>query len=187
MTEEGFFSRWSRRKARAREAAAPPPEEPANVPPADASPAGPAPTMEDVERLTPESDYARFVARDVGSDVKRAALKKLFSDPHFQQMDGLDVYIGDYGTPDPIAPAALRQMAQARLVGLLPGETSDEHDAARGAAEGAAPKLPRSLTPHHTTPAPAADAPAACDENPAVQLQPDDAAGRPGPGEGAGS
>ena len=29
-------------------------------------------------------------------------MKKLFSDPHFNVMDGLDTYIDDYGKPDPI-------------------------------------------------------------------------------------
>ena len=29
-------------------------------------------------------------------------MKKLFSDPHFNVMDGLDTYIDDYGKPDPL-------------------------------------------------------------------------------------
>jgi hypothetical protein len=37
--------------------------------------------------------------------VRNAALKKLFTDPHFNVMDGLDVYIDDYGKPDPCRPA----------------------------------------------------------------------------------
>ena len=43
-----------------------------------------------------------------------AALKKLFSDPHFNVMDGLDTYIDDYGKPDPIPPSMLRAHSQNR-------------------------------------------------------------------------
>ena len=48
--------------------------------------------------------------------VTRTALKKLFSDPRFNVMDGLDVYIGDYSKPDPIDPAIVRTLVQARYI-----------------------------------------------------------------------
>ena len=53
-------------------------------------------------------------------------MKKLFSDPHFNVMDGLDTYIDDYGKPDPIPLSMLRRMNQAAVLGLF----DDEDDAA---------------------------------------------------------
>jgi hypothetical protein len=43
-------------------------------------------------------------------------LKQLFRDPHFNVMDGLDVYIDDYSKPDPIDPDIVRQMVQGRYI-----------------------------------------------------------------------
>ena len=79
----------------------------------------PLPTLADVARLTPESDFSRFVATGVQPDVKNAALKKLFADPRFNVMDGLDVYIDDYNAPDPLPSGMLRRMAQAKGLGLV--------------------------------------------------------------------
>lgn len=106
---EPFLSRWSRRKAEAREA---PPA------PAPAKPAAeePPPTLPPLESLTPDSDFRVFFHPKVGEDVRRAALKKLFSDPRFNVMDGLDVYIDDYSKPDPIPPAMLATMRQAQAI-----------------------------------------------------------------------
>ena len=86
-------------------------------------PAAPAlPTLEDVARLTRESDFSRFVVPGVDEGVKRAAMKKLFSDPHFNVMDGLDTYIDDYSKPDPIPEAMLRQLNQAKDLFLFDDE-----------------------------------------------------------------
>lgn len=70
--------------------------------------------MDDVEKLTPQSDFAAFVKRGVDDNVKRSALKKLFTDPHFNVMDGLDIYIDDYSKPDPIPPAMLAALNHAK-------------------------------------------------------------------------
>src|SRR5690349_7838204 len=101
MPEEGFLRRWARVKATgadaAPEAPAPAPA-PAPVPPVSpwaragdvgpgsaavpapapalepAAPGGrPAPTLEDVARLTPESDYSIFVGQGVDKSVQRQA------------------------------------------------------------------------------------------------------------------
>ena len=48
--------------------------------------------------------------------VRRAALKKLFSDPHFNVMDGLDVYIDDYSKTEPIPAAMLAGLRQAQNI-----------------------------------------------------------------------
>lgn len=166
--EGGFLSRWSRRKVQVRQGApvaeVPPmpavaarpvaPVAPVPVAPAPVTvpppPAQPAPTLADVAQLTPASDFTRFVARGVDSSVKNAALKTLFTDPHFNVMDGLDIYIEDYGLPDPIPLAMLRQMTQSKMLGLFADEENKN--------------------PEDSDEKPA-------DENTAVRLQPDDAAG----------
>ena len=53
---------------------------------------------------------------EVDESLKRAALKKLFADPHFNVMDGLDVYIDDYSKPDPIPPDMLARLIQNRAL-----------------------------------------------------------------------
>ena len=55
-----------------------------------------APPLPPVESLTIDSDFAAFLAPNVDETVKLRALKKLFRDPRFNVMDGLDTYIGDY-------------------------------------------------------------------------------------------
>ena len=196
VSEDAFLSRWSRRKQQAKSGEpvaeqppavdAPPPvvehdqKPPATGVAAEAPPTAPAlPTLDDVAALTGDADFARFVQPGVDDTVKRAAMKKLFADPHFNVMDGLDVYIDDYGKPDPIPPSMLRQMAQSKFLGLFDDEEDDrpaEQDAKRPAAssDGAvAPDGPPPRLEAH--------------EDPDLQLQPDDAAGREGVDGGAGS
>ena len=145
MSDASFLSRWSRRKAAAREGQPLAPE-PAPPVPADppvpvvqrqaepAPPAEPLPTLADAALLQPGDSIARFVARGVDETVKRAALKTLFADPHFNVMDGLDTYIDDYGKPDPIPLDVLRRMRQSETLGLF-APTDDELAAARAAAQ----------------------------------------------------
>ncbi|QEZ47577.1 DUF3306 domain-containing protein [Cupriavidus oxalaticus] len=145
MSDSSFLSRWSRRKAAVREGVAVPAEplQPAEAPPlpvppeaaaaaTEAEPEVPPPTLADVAALRPGDNIARFVARGVDESVKRAALKTLFADPHFNVMDGLDTYIDDYSKPDPIPPEILRQLRQASSLGLF--EPTDEERAAAQAA-----------------------------------------------------
>jgi hypothetical protein len=122
--------------------------------------------------LSHESDYSRFVASGVDEGVKRAAMRKLFSDPHFNVMDGLDTYIDDYGKPDPIPMAMLRQMNQSKILRLFEVEEQAEEAKQIGALENPAP-IDETVTP--------------TDDDPDLRLQQDDAAGRPGPGEGTGA
>lgn len=75
-----------------------------------------APTLDDVARLTAESDYSPFMARGINPSVRRAALKTLFSDPHFHAIDGLDVYIGDYTRHVPVTPAMLAALQHVRTM-----------------------------------------------------------------------
>jgi len=82
----------------------------------------PAPSMADVQSLTKDSDYTQFMAKEVAPEVKNAAMKKLFADPHFNVMDRMDIYIDDYGQSDPIPPAMLRQMVVAKFLNLFDDE-----------------------------------------------------------------
>ena len=145
----GFLSRWSRRKAEVRGGSAP--EDPKPILPVVAPAATdtvhlpvptqssvqvanheakPALTLADTQQLTPESDFTDFMARGVAPDVKNAAMKKLFADPHFNVMDRLDIYIDDYSQPDPLPMAMLRQMASAKTLGLFDDEPEADSKAA---------------------------------------------------------
>lgn len=187
--EGGFLSRWSRRKVQVRQGApvaeVPPmpavaaspvaPVAPVPVAPAPVAvpppPAQPAPTLAEVAQLTPASDFTRFVARGVDPSVKNAALKTLFTDPHFNVMDGLDTYIEDYGLPDPIPLAMLRQMTQSKVLGLFADVSIP---APLGANLEEVTPLPNEFYP----PEGGGFKPeSVLDENTAVRLQPDDAAG----------
>jgi hypothetical protein len=144
---DGFFERWSRRKQQVKEGEAVPEEpvvpvkaraEPVPVvaeaapaaeaahlhpnPPSEGEGEGelpPAPTLTDAQALTPESDFKPFLAGNVAPEVKNAALRKLFADPHFNVMDGLDTYIDDYSVSTPVPESVLRQMASAKFMKLF--------------------------------------------------------------------
>ena len=156
-----------------------------DVPARVAEEAPPPPTMEDVQALTSQSDFSRFAARDVAADVKNAAMKKLFTDPRYNVMDGLDVYIDDYSKPDPLPESMLRQLAGAAFLGLF-----DEPPAQ--AATGAQPGQPRDVADNPTAQSVAqsttvSDAPAELptDADTDLRLQQDDAPAAGGPGQGA--
>lgn len=153
MAEEasGFLGRWARRKTDALQgkpldepAAAPPwvadgvgAKVPAAVPaesrPAPADVAEPPEkkllSLDDVKLLTKDSDFKPFMASDVGPEVRNAAMKRLFTDPHFNVMDGLDTYVDDYSKSDPIPESMLRQMVGAKFLQLF----DDEDDGVKAA------------------------------------------------------
>lgn len=114
---ERFLSRWSRMK---REAAAQPSAPTQNV--EKESKHEPV-VLPPIESLTPESDFSPFMKAEVDPDLRRAALKKLFGDPHFNVMDGLDIYIDDYNKPDPLPAAVAAGLVQFKnLFGVQPEE-----------------------------------------------------------------
>ena len=76
-------------------------------------------SLDDVKLLTKDSDFKPFMAKTVGPDVRNAAMKKLFEDPHFNVMDGLDIYIDDYSISEPIPESMLRQMVSAKFLNLF--------------------------------------------------------------------
>jgi hypothetical protein len=146
----------------------------------DQAPAQPPPTLEDVQALTAQSDFSRFAARDVAPEVKNAAMKKLFTDPRYNVMDGMDVYIDDYSKPDPIPDSMLRQLAGAAFLRLFeeqPAAPEQVVAAARDVAD----------NPTHQSVAQSADSAAVPEPdhaNPDLRLQQDDAAPGPDPGPG---
>ena len=157
---QGFLGRWARRKTDVLRGMAPP-EPAAAEKPAPSAATSPhainniaenalptgvtAPelpektlSLDDVKLLTGESDFKPFMAGNVGPEVRNAAMKKLFTDPHYNVMDGLDIYIDDYSKSDPIPEAMLRQMVGAKLLKIFDDE-DDEEDGKPVAGSGPAP------------------------------------------------
>lgn len=158
--DESFLSRWSRRKksepdSREREdrrvqeesAAAGGAAVPAAVAPEAAPPQAVPGDLPGIDSLTPDSDFSRFMRPDVPLASRNAAMKKLFADPHFNVMDGLDTYIDDYTVADPIPVAMLRELAQSQMLRLFDGEDEARPDAAdRASAQ--APAVPAGEETH---------------------------------------
>ncbi|MGA0570078.1 DUF3306 domain-containing protein [Variovorax sp. VNK109] len=148
-------------------------------------------TLDDVQGLTKESDFKPFVARHVAPEVRNAAMKKLFTDPHFNVMDRMDVYIDDYNLTTPMPESVLRQLASAKFLGMFgdeekkedpntppghsTGEAADADVAQDVAQSGVCNEIPSQPPASQETHAHDAD----------LRLQPDDAARPPGAGRAA--
>ncbi len=205
---DGFLGRWSRRKLDSAQGKPVPPEQPVHESVAPATPIGqapaavepppiaqvaevgedgevgartpelPPPTLEDVRALTAESDFSRFAARGVAPEVKNAALKKLFADPRFNVMDGLDVYIDDYTQPDPLPTHMARQLAGAAFLRLFEETPAQAGREPRDVADNpAVESVAQSVTAPAVPPQ---------DADPDLRLQQDDAAEGSAPRPGAG-
>jgi hypothetical protein len=209
---DGFLGRWSKRKLEVKEGkpveaepGVPPPQlaperEGSEVPAAAStavlpSPAGqgqggsidseaPPLTLEDVKALNAESDFSRFTAPNVAPEVKNAAMKKLFSDPHYNIMDRLDVYIDDYSQADPMPQSMVRQLASVKFLGLFDQDEKAEAQAAHEARERANNPTPQTVAQSQTAP-PAVPEPFQDHADPDLRLQQDDAAPGEDPGHGA--
>ena len=141
-TPEPFsLKRWSQRKRAAERMPPakplPPSEAAADAPTAVATvfaDSAPAAVPEEaplppVDSLTFESDYSAFMQPKIAEETKRAALRKLFSDPSFNVMDGLDIYVGDYTQSDPM-PSGMLQKLNAVYAMLDPAERARDEQAA---------------------------------------------------------
>ncbi len=104
------------------------------------SPLPPPLTLEDVKALTPQSDFKPFMAQQVQPEVRNAAMKTLFADPHYNVMDGLDIYIDDYSKSDPIPESMLRQMVSAQFLKLFDEEPTPPATVLRDSPGGALPE-----------------------------------------------
>ncbi len=183
MAASDFFSRWAK-PAAAPQGGSPKPLPPLTEPgqPADsiptpestATPTQP-PTLEQARQLTPQDDFRAFVQPDVAPEVRNTAMRQLFSDPHFNVMDGLDIYIDDYNTPDPLPEGYLARMVSARAMRLLksdpetlPPDSKPEPAREQLAAGPAQPEPEQHL------------------DDPDLRLQPNPAPGSADDGSGAG-
>ena len=120
---EGFLSRWSRRKLVQQDEPTKQDERltksSEEIAPAEENAIPPA-SLADVEKIDPlDPDFSAFMKPDVDPHVQQAALKKMFTDPHFNVMDRLDIYIDDYSQPDPLPKGMLERMAQSEMLNLF--------------------------------------------------------------------
>jgi hypothetical protein len=148
--KEGVFSRWSRRKlgsARiATETVEPTVESSQQTAESQAKGTGDANEADTPERgnealvelpsideLGPDSDFQGFMNPQVDDSLRRAALKKLFSDPHFNVTDGLDVYAEDYTKLESLTPAMVAGLKHTRgiLFGDNDGDSNNQADTPR--------------------------------------------------------
>ena len=120
--------------------------------------------LPDIESLTNESDFTSFMGKDVASDMRNQAMKKLFTDPHYNVMDGLDIYIDDYTKSDPIPLEMLRKMTQSKALFLFEEEEKAEAEAAAALAAtertGAGENMLAATMPTTVAPSPTDDGPA---------------------------
>jgi len=137
----GFLKRWSRRKSGeqvepekgladdAKQEIISQPKAEGVLPESSETPA--PMTLDDVEkidRLAP--DFSAFMKPGVDPAVQQAAMKKMFSDPHFNVMDGLDIYIDDYSKPDPIPLEMLKRMVQSDTLNIFRKGSGDASEPA---------------------------------------------------------
>jgi hypothetical protein len=151
--KENFVSRWSRRKIEARKTEEKPVELKPSSGPAPAAPAvanaGAAaappgasaprelPPLESLKGLA--SEYTEFLKPGVDENLRRSALKKLFSDPHFENFERFEAYCEDFTQGEPIPLAMLKALEHAK--GLL-FDDEEKKDAQVAADTPAVPSLP---------------------------------------------
>jgi hypothetical protein len=153
-SNEAFPARWTRLKKEAREQ---PAEKPQPKPEA-VDPKAPASELPPLDKLTFDSDYRAFFHPKVDEKLRRAALRKLFGDPHFNVMDGLDVYIDDYSKSDPLPAEMLAQLKHGQQI--LAWAREDTEKTAAEAASAAAAQPPGLVEEQPAAPTAAAVQPA---------------------------
>ena len=124
--KEKFLSRWSRLKNESKDL----PQKTEDTP---------APVLPAVDKLTPESDFTGFMHPKVEDALRRAALKKLFSDPHFNVPDPFEPYSGDWTVGEPISEEMLATLNQARTLLFDKDEKKKEDQQVAGTQDGATP------------------------------------------------
>lgn len=136
--DEGFLSRWSRRKQQVRETE---PELESEERPAESAAADPddpnrpltpeeVEALPDPDTLEPGADFKRFLREGVPEELKRRALRRLWrSNPVFGVLDGLNDYDLDY-TDAATVVANLRTAFKVGRGIVLPEEEEAERKAA---------------------------------------------------------
>jgi hypothetical protein len=147
MSEEGFLSRWSRRK-RAIEAGRPvgepevvatPDLAPPATPPAPEEPPFDITTLPAIDSLTAASDFTAFLRKEVPGALQRAALRRAWSlDPAIRDFVGPADYAWDYNAPDGVPGASLDLVGdlRERLAQVFGPEPAAEDVAPGGAVRG---------------------------------------------------
>ncbi|MFM7417487.1 MAG: DUF3306 domain-containing protein [Alphaproteobacteria bacterium] len=155
---EGFLSRWSRRKRAVVEGRVP--TEPTPPAPLEAKPEAPPAEPEDdfdpaslppIESLTIESDFKAFLHRKVPLELRSAALRRAWSlDPAIRDFIGPADYAWDFNAPDGVPGFALDLGGDAmkllsHALGLdapAPKPAAEASDEAVAMAEAPAPEAP---------------------------------------------
>ena len=104
--KEDFLGRWSRLKREQREQPSPDKTEIQEKPP----------QLPPVDSLTTESEFSGFMHPKVGDALRRVALRKLFSDPHFNTPDPFEPFSGDWTVGEPITDEVMAKLNQARTL-----------------------------------------------------------------------
>jgi len=128
--KENFLGRWSRLKLEQEEKAVPQKNAPSDTPP----------DLPPLDKLTPDSEFSGFMHPKVQDALRRAALKKLFSDPHFNVPDPFEAYSGDWTGGEPIPAEMLATLNQARTLLFSEDEKKKRDEEERKLAEDNAPK-----------------------------------------------
>ena len=117
--KETFARRWSRLKREEKKVA-----EEAEQPEKETEPQ----PLPPVDTLTPQSDFGAFMHPKVQDSLRRIALKKLFSDPHFNTPDVFEPFSGDWTVGEPISAEMLKGLNQTRTL-LMSNAEREQHDA----------------------------------------------------------
>jgi hypothetical protein len=112
--KENFLDRWSRlKKEQVKEQDRLDAEK--SVPQKTESQDQP-PELPPLDKLTPQSEFSGFMHPKVGDALRRAALKKLFADPHFNIPDPYEAYSGDWTVGEAIPDEMMATLNQARTL-----------------------------------------------------------------------
>jgi len=133
--KEAFLDRWSRLKQQ---------EPQAESPAVPAAQEATAPPLQPVADLRPDSDFTPFMNPKVDDGTRRAALKKLFADAHYNIPDPFEAYCEDYTQSEPIPEQMLKAINRVRDVAVKGEEAVVEEEKlaeeARVSAEAEKPK-----------------------------------------------
>jgi hypothetical protein len=122
--KENFLGRWSRLKLEREEKLVPEGKAVAQK----SAPSDTPPDLPPLDKLTPDSEFSGFMHPKVQDALRRAALKKLFSDPHFNIPDPFEAYSGDWTGGEPIPDEMLATLNQARTLLFSDKEKKKEEE-----------------------------------------------------------
>ena len=69
-----------------------------------------------ISAISLAEDFTPFMQAKVPQALKQQALKALFKEPHFNVMDGLDIYIDDYTVFEPISPEVMATLSSWKTI-----------------------------------------------------------------------